>query len=62
MTHSSHGLLVKGEGNVGTAVLVTGAGVAFGRRWQGVGGPALAQAQTGPHKALVVTDGDAALI
>lgn len=57
-----HGLLVEGEGDVGAAVvLVTGAGVAFGRSRGRVGAPALSQAETGLHKAVALFDGDAAL-
>lgn len=42
LTHRGHDLLVKGEGDVGTAVvLVTRAGVAFRERRGRVGVPAL---------------------
>lgn len=62
MTHSRHGLLVEGEGDVGAAVvLVTGAGVAFGGRRGRVGAPALAEAEARLHKAVALPDGDAAL-
>lgn len=63
VTHSGHGLLVEGEGDVGAAVvLVTGAGVALGRRRRGrVGAPALAQVGAGLDEAVALADGDAAL-
>lgn len=63
VTHSGHGLLVEGEGDVGAAVvLVTGAaGVALGGRRGRVGAPALAQAQAGLDEAVALPDGHAAL-
>lgn len=62
VTHSRHGLLVEGEGDVGAAVvLVTGAGVAFGRGRGRVGAPALAQVETGLDEAVALPDGNAAL-
>lgn len=60
VTHRRHGLLVKGEGDVGTAVvLVTGARVAFAGRRGEVG--AFARAQTRLHEAVALPDGDAGL-
>lgn len=62
LTHSTHGLLVEGEGDVGAAlVLVTGAGVAFGWGRGRVGAPALAQVHAGLDEAVALPDGDAAL-
>lgn len=62
VTHSRHGLLVEGEGDVGAAVvLVTGAGVAFGRGRGRVGAPALAPVRAGLDEAVALLDGDAAL-
>lgn len=58
--HLRHRLLVKGEGDVGTAVvLVTGAGVAFAGRRGEVG--AFAKARTRLHEAVALPDGDAGL-
>lgn len=58
--HFRNCLLVEGEGDVGTAVvLVTGAGVAFAGRRGEVG--ALANARTRLHEAVAVPDGDAGL-
>lgn len=62
MTHSRHGLLVEGEGDVGAAlVLVTGAGAACGRGRRRVGAPALALVRAGLDEAVALPDGDAAL-
>lgn len=62
VTHSMHGLLVEGEGDVGVAVvLVTGAGVALAGRRGRVGAPALAQALAGLDEAVALPDRDAAL-
>lgn len=53
-----HGLLVKGEGDVGAAVvLVTGAGVAFAGRRAEI--RALAKARTRLDKAVALQEGDA---
>lgn len=59
-THLGHGLLIKGEGDVGAAVvLVTGARVAFAGRWGEVW--AFAKVWTRLHKAVALSDGDAGL-
>lgn len=61
MTHLRHVLLVKGECDVGTAVvLVREAGVAFGG-WRGCWGPAFSKAEAGFDKAVLFLDGNAGL-
>lgn len=55
-----HSLLVEGEGDVGTTVvLVTGAGVAFAGRRREVG--AFTKAWARLHEAVALPDGDAGL-
>lgn len=61
MTHLRHVLLVKGERDVGTAVvLVREAGVAFGG-WRGCRGPTLSETMTGFDKAVLFFDGNTGL-
>lgn len=61
MTHLRHVLLVKGECDVGTAVvLVREAGVAFGG-WRGCRGPTLSETGTGFDKAVLFFDGNTGL-
>lgn len=61
MTHLRHVLLVKGECDVGTAVvLVREAGVAFGG-WRGCWRPAFSKAKAGFDKAVFFLDGNARL-
>lgn len=56
-----HVLLVKGERDVGTAVvLVREAAVAFGG-WRGRRGPALSQTRTGFDEAVLFLDGNTGL-
>lgn len=62
MTHWRHDVLVECECDVGTAVvLVSGAGMAFGRWRQRDVGPALSQARAGLDEAVVLLNGHALL-
>ena len=56
-----HHLLVEGERDVGTVVLVVGVGGTLGLHGLEAGGPALTHTSAGAHEALGVQDGDAAL-
>lgn len=58
VTHRGHHFFVKGEGDVGTVVLVVGIGVAFGPHRLLVGGPALAHGSTRVGEAVVVLHRD----
>lgn len=61
MTHLRHVLLVKGECDVGTAVvLVREAGVAF-RGWRGRRGPTFSKTRTRFDKAVLFLDGNTGL-
>lgn len=61
VTYRRHHLLVKGEGDVCTVVLVVGVGGALGLHWLQTGGVTLAHTSAGAHEALVIQDGNAAL-
>lgn len=58
VTHRGHHFFVKGEGDVGTAVLVVGVRVALGPHRLLVGGPALAHGGAGPGEAAIVPQRD----
>lgn len=56
-----HHLLVKGESDVRTIVLVVRVRCTLGLHWLEAGGPTLASTSAGAHETLVIQDWDTAL-